>query len=722
MNFEQLIRENMLRFGTKNLNENLKNYLMLEQTGSLDPDEIPVDELPRDVNPDYATLSYEKGQEFREKLKKVGATTKKVAITATIVAPLSKVIRDRLFKRYIRRKGIPTKEQLIAKDSNQVKSHPAYQQTVDLMYRDKRTLKAASTKQGQQAGLPVLYWYGVPALGGEANPDDQRAMQVMLDRFERNKNILSDGITDQTTKTEFDSNTTILYDGLKELYDNGIYITADDLLEATSSTSTQLNTVLSNLIYDSEIDPKDIFILTPQGLEVVRKFKNLVAAIKLGVADSGITPKGTKIQDLPLESTSTLTLNDDEKLEILTYYQRQSEYYRKPIINATFWDIEASSIGIKTNISLEKGNLKAGGNTVITYQYFTIPADPRGPEGKTIFFGNDDNATVVNSDGITQMLDFINDIIAEAKSNGQQVVSVNYCAGSKTSTVGTTYGMSAKKAAAAGESEKTLANETLAAARCKSILNAINKSVLPTIQSQTDMGTDKVNYDKISTVTDPTIVNGSFVHANAGPGWYEYDLIGSNDIFKGQGYGPLYTNLYQLLKTNKPRINGVDLFSYYSIPRYFYICRSQKDPEPLKRLTNLLTALKNSDPKKYSSITIPTQQQIEAEYQNVFGPFRGSFAGFMIGTVKSTSTPEPEQQPNLDAKIKKFGDFEATISWQSKLSRTGEKISTWFSRKRMKFRKWVQGIDWDESGFGGGGNNFINMPKPRGKGCDALVN
>jgi hypothetical protein len=282
--------------------------------------------------------------------------------------------------------------------------------------------------------------------------------------------------------------------------------------------------------------------------------------------------------------------------------------------------------------------------------------------------------------------------------------------------------MKAKKAATASEYDKTLANESLAAARCKSILEAINKSVLPTIQSQTDMGIDKVNYSKISIVTDPTIKDGAFVHANAGPGWYEYDLIGSSDTFKGSGYGPLYTNLYQLLKTNKPRINGVDLFSYYSIPRYFYICRSQKDPEPLKRLTNLLTALKNSDPKKYSSITIPTQQQIEAEYQNVFGPFRGSFAGFMIGTVKSTSTPEPEKQPNLDAKIKKYGNFEAFISWQSKLSRAGEEIGKWFSRRRMKFRKWHQHLDWDESGGGGGGNDFIDMPKPRGKDCDAMVN
>ena len=259
MNFDQLIRENMLRFGTKNLNENTKNYLLLEQgtaatTGSVDPDALTADEMPDSIDyPEDAELSYQKGQQAKEKIKNVGAITKKVVGTATLIAPLSKIIRNRLFKRYIRKNGIPTKEQLMAKDSDRVKAHPAYQQTIDLMYRDKRTLKNASRYMNngtggakQQAGLPVLYWYGVPALGGEENPEDKNNMQIMLNLLFYNKTSMKNKMTDPAKKVEFDSNITILYNGLKDLYDNGVYITISDLLDATDGNPW--NDILTQLL------------------------------------------------------------------------------------------------------------------------------------------------------------------------------------------------------------------------------------------------------------------------------------------------------------------------------------------------------------------------------------------------------------------------------------------------------------------------------------------
>jgi len=108
MNLEQLLRENILRFGTKNLNENIKNKLLLEQ----DPDS----ELPDPIeNPEDAELSYNKkslGQRVKQTAKTVGNVAKKVVGTATLVAPLSKIIRNRLFKRYVTKNGIPTKEEL----------------------------------------------------------------------------------------------------------------------------------------------------------------------------------------------------------------------------------------------------------------------------------------------------------------------------------------------------------------------------------------------------------------------------------------------------------------------------------------------------------------------------------------------------------------------------------------------------------------------------------
>ena len=700
MNLNEILAENMLRFGTKNLSENTKNYLLLEQnpTGSLDPDALTADEMPDELeDPEDATLSYYKdplGQRVKQTAQKAGAITKKVVGTATLVAPLSKIIRNRLFKRYIRKNGIPTKEQLIAKDSDRVKSHPAYQQTIDLMYRDKSTLKSASryntSGAKQQAGLPVLYWYGVPALGGEANPEDQQAMQSMLTLLASNKELMSSKITDEAKKIEFDTNIAILSNGLQDLYDNGIYITTSDLLEATDgnpwgSFLTQLLKAPSTWTDNSAWYESDPILL---------KTKSFVAAIKLGVADSGITPKGQKLRKMELESTATLTLSESDKLGILTMFQQRSEANRKPIIDASFWDIEAASIGIKTNKAIETTTIKgASGKVEVTYQFFTLPADPNGVEARNAFFGNSDNETVVNEDGIAKMNSLLNGLIGEAKQQGQRVVSVQYCAGAKTSAVGTTFGMTTKQKTNATDDTKTQANVTLANKRCQSILASIGQKVLPTIKSQPDLGDDKVTYKTIDVAVGGN--KGVFAYPNCGPGWYEYDIAGTSDTFKGNGYGPLFNKIYNLLKTNNPKINGIALFEYYNTPRSFYICRNQV--EAYKRLAGYLTALKTSDTKKYGTIQIPTQEQIESEYQSVFSPFRGTYAGFLIGTVVETvKEPKPEIDKALEVEIQKFGEFEAIIDWTPRFVRTVERTWSWITKAWNWAWKWTKKINFPE--------------------------
>jgi len=689
MNFEQILRENILRFGTKNLNENIKNKLMLEQ----DPNE----ELPDPLeNPEDAEISYNK-KTLKQRINQTAATAKKVIGTATLVAPLSKIIRNRLFKRYVTKNGIPTKEQLIAKDSDRVKSHPAYQQTIDLMYRDKRTLKNASRymNQGyggakQTAGLPVLYWYGVPALGGEANPEDQKSMEALLNMMASNKELMISKMTDDTKKSEFNSNITLLINGLKELYDSGVYITTQDLLDATSGQwwGVILNQLLSapNTWTDNTAWYED-----DASMSLISKTKSFLAAIKLGIADSGITPKGEKLRNMEITATATLQLSDDEKLNILTMFQERSEEVGKPIIDATYWDIESAGIGIKTNKAIETTTVKGQKGAVeVTYQFFTLPADPNGPEARNAFFGNSDNETVVNQDGISKMNSLLNGLIDEAKKQGQQVVSVQYCAGAKTSAVGTTFGMSSKQKVSAGEEQKTQANVSLANARCTSILKSINDSVLPSIKSQPNMGDDKVAYSTISAAVGGN--KGRFAYPNCGPGWYEYSPAGTSDKHKGTGYGPIFNNIYNILKTNNPKINNIALFEYYNTPRSFYICRNQ--PVAYKTLVGYLTALKNSDSKKYGSLQIPSAQQIEAEYQSVFGPFRGTYAGFLIGTVVATETvSNPEVDKALEVEIEKFGEFEAIIDWTSRFKTLTTRIGTWVVTTWKNSWKWVKKIE-----------------------------
>jgi hypothetical protein len=718
MNLEQRLRENILRFGTKNLNENLKTKILLETDPDpdFDPNEIP-DEVSPNYDPDVESDELTRGQQIKQKAKQVGKVAKDVLITASLVGLLAKVMRNRLYKRYIRKNGIPSKEELIAKDSDRVKSHPAYQQTIDLMYRDRRTMKAASRYnvwgEKQQKGLPILYWYGTPALGGEENPEDKSAMEGMLMRGTIRKTILANQIralSDDATAEAYFSGVTEFLNGLKELYDGGIFITATDLLDATNQDKyLPIYQFLSYLFYgaDPNIEKEFEEIYSPltvaTNMSVIKKLKNLNAAIKLGVADSGVTPKGKQLRDLDISSTTTMQLSDDDKLGILSFFQRESDSIGKPIIDATYWDIESSGIGIKTNKALETTTIKGEkGAVTVTYQYFTLPADPNGPDARNAFFGNNDDKTVVDQDGITKMNSLLNGLIAEAKQQGQRVVSVQYCAGAKTSAVGTKFGMTSKQKATATSDTKTQANVGLANERCKSIIKAINETVLPTVKQQPDMGDDKVTYGVVPASVGGA--NGVFAYPNCGPSWYWWDPVGENNKFKGRGYGPIFNNLYNLLKTNKPKVNGQDVFDVYGIPQMFYVCRNT--PKAYQTMVGYLNALKNADETKYGNIQIPTQQQIEAEYESVFAPFRGTYAGFLIGTVvETTPSVKPEKETNLEAEIEKFGEFEAMIDWTTRLQYTKDSVKAWGKRKWNKFSKWVKSfkIDLDLDGGGGGG-------------------
>lgn len=710
MNLEQRLRENILRFGTKNLNNNIKTRLLVEQ----DPNEFDPDDpdAPGDINPELDPNVDDKlpvGQRIKQTAKKVGKVTKDVLVTASLVGLLSKVIRNRLFKRYMRKNGIPTKEELIAKDSDRVKSHPAYQQTIDLMYRDKRTMKSASRYNvdgaKQTAGLPILYWYGVPALGGETNPQDELNSKNMIAIAKVRSQRMADEIgeyTDDATKQEFTSLVNDFINGLQELSNSGIYITSSDLLYATDTGKYgAINYFLNRLLYGSDkeyefMTTAEDILSTQQAneaMQVTKKLKNFLSAIKLGVADSGISPKGEKLRDLEIEATSTLTLSDEDKLGILTMFQEQSDEVGKPIIDATYWDIEAASIGIKANKALETTTVKGKkGSVVVTYEFFTIPNDPNSDEAKTAFFGNNDNKTDLTPDSIASMNDLLNKLIAQANKAGQQVVSVQYCAGAKTSAVGTTFGMSDKQKASADSYDKTEANVNLANSRCANILKAINQQVLPTIKSQPNMGDDKVSYGTVTAAVGGE--KGIFAYPNCGPGWYEYSPSGFGH-HKGTGYGPIFNNLYKILKENNPKVNGYALFPYYGIPQMFYICRNT--PKAYERLSGYITSLKNSDPKKYGTLQVPSQQQIEAEYQSVFSPFRGTYAGFLIGTMAST-VPQgnPEVDTALEAEIEKFGEFEAMIDWTARFIKTATKIGGGIKKFFGKIGEWFGDLEFPD--------------------------
>ena len=77
-------------------------------------------------------------------------------------------------KKFIKKNGLPTKEQLIAKESDVVKNTPGYDTVIYLMF-NKRTMDK----------FTISYWNGLPALGGDGSPEDKQKMGQLITQLSR---------------------------------------------------------------------------------------------------------------------------------------------------------------------------------------------------------------------------------------------------------------------------------------------------------------------------------------------------------------------------------------------------------------------------------------------------------------------------------------------------------------------------------------------------------
>jgi hypothetical protein len=674
MSLERRLAENILRLGIKNLNnnatENIVNkinnitridyytdYTYLDQYGSLIERKGSIlEQNPDDIVDPADTEDNEGPNPTNSRQTKLRAAGSKIRQSIQSTPLMSKWINWRQ-KRFAKRNGLPAMAVLIENDSPEVQNTPGYRDVINLLY-SKRTRDVAS----------IMYWYGTPALGGDANPEDQSNMSTLLANLSKFNGIefVSGYEGDTPVKLEL----TGFITALQRLYDQQIYLTVNDLLEIfpkedNDTLSAIFNVALTGQFEGTKYNLLDANLRTafakawtisndnrsfnPMLSKDLQRLQNFSS--KLTIAASG-KPGTKKTGEIDSIATYEVAITDADKIGIITGVQselaRDKQDNPKLTINDyTSFLIAPNALEITSNVKKGTESVAGVGEVEVTAVYYSFPDNPNDAAQANVIFGNNDNITTWNN---TQTFEaaFAKQVDAIVKS-GNKIYRVEYNAGAKSSKVGTTkYGGTSTAA-------KTAGNVKL----CQERANAITSGLGPIIT--------KLLPDAAAQATAANL------HPNVGPGWYSYEPAGYQ-------YGALYEAYRQKNKAATPQV--------------FYMGRSNE--------------------KMYADLqaggATATQQQIEAEYQQVYSQFRGTYAGYTIYSYKLTETPaEPAAEPEYE--IRQAG------SWYYELDYTvltGKDIidstGLWITSRWKQFKRKIKKIDLGKLKLTmGGGTGNTNM-------------
>lgn len=659
MSLEKRLSENMLRFGVKNLNETSIDNLTIKYQSN-----IINDYFSDSTYYDKFGVLVENAFFLQEQTKmRQAMSAVRRAVQST---PLMVKWQNWRTKRFIKKNGLPTQQELMAKDSEQVKATQGYQQVMYLLY-SKRTMDPAS----------IMFWNGAPALGGDENPADADEMQRIINQLSRFNGITIPSNT--KGETDIQVNLTAFIDALKKLYEQRVFLTADDLIESLfdSKSGEALNAIMTLAIYneysgdrfqvtDAEFPQqfKDVFE-TETGLSLniamqvdLKRLENF--ASKLIVAAGGKEGRGRRNTGA-VDSLATyeVGITDADKIKICqgvtTQLVTDKESYPKlKLEDYTDFYIGPDELSIKSNIIVSKE--KVGGETVeVVGTYYSYPDNPNDPAQANVIFGNDDNATEWENTG--PFVDSVRQKIDAIQKDGWTILRVEYNAGARSSRVGTT------KYNGKTEAQKTQGNERL----CKERANGITTSLTPIFKQL---------------LPDAALMAGNAnLHPNEGPGWYEYDTA-------GESYGPLYESYRQA----NPDAEPIDFYMARTI-------KGQPGPNFSKVQANGFKG---------------THQQIKDEYEQVYGPHRGTYAGYALYCYQETpSIDKPQSQPDFE--IKTTGTWFFALQYNVVTIRdVGRSTKRWIKSRWRKVRRALRKIDLSKIKFQslGEGMNLIDI-------CDA---
>ena len=621
---------------------------------------------------DNKTISVLSEQKFAEKLKE---TFKNIGIK----------FRNAFQNRWAKKQGLPTPKQLMDQDkknSPSVVEHPAYKDTITLMYKKKIRNENA-----------ILSWfYGEGYAGGSETSEDRESSSKLLKNLNEIKNF---GLfkSDSGAFEKFIAE-------LQELFDKRIYIPTE-VFNETLGGEGELKNLLEVLKYqDVERGGKVPYIALPapgNQIEHVKITPELMKKNKIGEienyevkgkkyyqvmynntykdvfykTDKGesltsgdvkgisqtITPELEKVfSDLAFElknlaaeggATVGIRFTDQEKLSVLNYVETSAGNAGYPILKATSFDLQTENVGIdKSGITEEIINLKEGSFVGFVYQY----PDKNDPEAlKTAIF-NDDDKTEIPASGVANIQAAINDAMNSVKNAGYKVVGFERYAGASTSRVGTKHG---SKDGTSNEAN----NVTLAKDRCEKMNEQVDKLVPSGIEIK--KGTDVIK-------------------ANQGPGWYG----------RPRPDAPLYnkwsSSLSTLLDaldeardsqfTNRNRTDSpfapINFYVYRLSYTYnncpwtknglkniikTYEARGKNASQDTK---NVISAAKEA----LNTYVYPTKEQVQNEYETVYSQYRGSWITFIILGEKIEVIP-PTQVTIKDIEVTAHGNWVCSITF-----------------------------------------------------------
>jgi hypothetical protein len=634
--------------------------------------------------------------------------------------------RNAMQNGWAKKQGLPTPKQLMENDQKKspaVVNHPAYKDTITLMYRKKIRNENA-----------ILYWYyGEGFTGGKESPEDKQSAEKLINTMKQLESL---------GKFKSDGFKTFVKE-LEELFAQGIYVSLDVMSDTVGEytglyrllKSQERPALVQNGLKWEKLTPEwkgkygvkgdvrggegNYYVIVHNGQKLPVKYDEKELEItaedakNAGVADENIFNNlAFELKNLAAEGGVAVGLEftDQDKLSLLDYVEQSADEAGKNILDATSFDLQTENVGVdKSGIIEDLKTIKEGETIGFAFQY---PDRNDSNALKNSIFNKDDGKEIP-AEGIERIQGAVQDAINAVKSNGFTIVKFARYAGATTSRVGTKYG--SEDGTSSEENNVTLATD-----RC----NAINDVV------------DKIVSTLLPGVTVETTEN--IVKPNQGPGWYSTKGVAVN--------GPLYnqwsTSLSELLGAlwtakdssyiNFARVDnpGAPInFYVYRLNSTYKNCPWTK--EGLKKIIARYKSYgKNSSAdtkavidaaqKALLSYQYPTQQQIQTEYESVYSQYRGSWVSFGILGEKEVVTP-PEQVTIKDIEVSAHGDWVCVITFPEDIEKDKEKDK---EKEKIEFRLPDIDIKWPKlkikkifkfSG-GGGGVSFAGNVKEL---CDA---
>ena len=674
MSLERILAENILRFGVKNLTDSDVNtvhvkashniysdYTYINEWGELVEatdlrlilesrlNEQDPDEPDQGEEGDSGTRSSQSG------LRRVGSKIRR-AIQGT---PLMAKWQAWNQKRWVKRKGLPSRSVLEAKDTDEVRNTPGYKEIVDLLY-GKRTRDEGS----------ILYWYGIDVLGGSEDPE---AKQQMTDVIQRMEKINGAKITSvDPNKDDITLDLTGFIDKLKEMQQQNVYLTGGDLMTIfDTETSLVLNELFSAIAtgknaegdYTYSLDSPTIMADMDTNYSVandiqkqpdafydamavdLKRLQNFATKLVLGAGNQAIGTFAVQMQ--PKDKLALIP-------RVLAMHQENVQENR----NLTWQDY--TSFYIAPNSATIKANLvkftktDASGEQEAFASYYSYPDNPNDPAAMNAIYGNSDNETTWQntSEFEAEMKRRIDAIV----NNGGEIYRIEYNAGARSSAVGTLYGGLDNTA---NVSQKTQANIKLCEDRATGITTGM-KPVIDKLLPKLEEGAKALQKPNL--------------HPNRGPGWYQYNLQGTPDANGktwGKGYGPIFTEILAKLGGYEKAKSGFGKYAMH--PQKFYICRNNA-----AAYADLKTRMEEMMAGALKGMKMPTQADIQKEYEAIFGPHRGTYAGYVLFyTMKSKPPTPPEEE--IDAKIETAGTWSFSLNYD---------VYTWGDFTRVVKSRW----------------------------------